>query len=290
MDHAIDRRTLGVLVARQPCIRELSSPISQSDGVHGPPGERFVAGKLKCLENLNIFANTDQAGYDAWFPHTPLLNSLTVFGKLNGTRSSFKPWKSEPKLKKLRSLFLDNLNFSGSAGALDTWLDLSCLHNLTLHNCLTLQDFLETLAESYTSYESTALKSFVIFSDRDADWVDELEFLLDTVSSLDNLYISFPSQQKTDLHIIGHQMTSLRYLVVDHTHPSDLEEDGLHSVYDNTALQQLSDACPNIEELGVGCPQFTFSDWDYLEPFQWSSVDRQSSMEKALVKFLVRHK
>jgi hypothetical protein len=43
--------------------------------------------KPQSLKKLTIFANEDQVSYDAWFDHTPLLESLVVIGKLDSQES-----------------------------------------------------------------------------------------------------------------------------------------------------------------------------------------------------------
>ncbi|KAH7411840.1 hypothetical protein DE146DRAFT_750991 [Phaeosphaeria sp. MPI-PUGE-AT-0046c] len=291
-DHAMECRTLGVLIRRQPHLRELSSPICRFNGNKGPPGKRYVAGNLTGLRVLTIFANNSQEGYDAWFLHSPLLDTLTVSGSLGGGLSIFKPWSAEPKLKRLKSLHLDNLSFSASAGALDAWLDLRSLQTLTLRNCTRVGNFLDALATAYTVHSlsplSSALKSISIYSAKhnQYEWIGELEGLLAIITGLEYLYASASTDQCIDIQSICCQATTLRYLVVEYLSSWDQEDDDADLIYGDTELQRLSKACSHIEELGLSCPQIDFIEWPPLEPFEWSPVAMQSQHEKKLAKFL----
>lgn len=287
VDHAIDSCTLGVLIIRQPHLHILSSPIKR-DNV--PPSGSFVAGNLSRLEVLTVFANENQKGYDAWFPYSPNLQSLTVSGIFAGPTSEFEPWGSESKLKKLSSLYLDNLCFWSSAGALDAWLDLNRLENLTVRNCAGSEVFLNSLAEAYTAHGLSALRSFKIYSDSiDEELMDELETFLAAVRGLQCLYVSVTTDQRLDPLSICNQASSLRYLVVEYMNSWDQEEEGVDCIYDATELQCLSKTCSQIEELGLSCAQINFSEWPLFEPFVWSPVAMQSSKEKQIIKFLVSY-
>lgn len=287
IDYFLDSNTLGVLIARQPNLRKLTSRII---GSRSPPGERLVAGNLKRLKELEIVASVSQAGYDTWFPHAQLLSSLTVRGTFED-RPTFLPWKSESKLKKLRKLNLDRVDFGESAGALSAWLELDCLEHLILRNCEYADSFLTTLTDTYRAHGRSALKSLEISGlDVDCEWIEDLGVFLTAISGLEYLYVSAPTDQRLEPQSICDQAASLRYLVVDYLSRWDQDnEDGSEEcLYDDTSLRRLSTSCSHIEELGVGCAQIDFDDWGDLEPFKWNTAAMQSQEEKQLIKSLVR--
>ncbi|KAH7089450.1 hypothetical protein FB567DRAFT_417270, partial [Paraphoma chrysanthemicola] len=72
-DREIDSSTLGLMIKRQPNIRELSARVP------GPaPIAVYVAGNLRYLRSLELLASADLKGYDAWLQHTEALTSLQI--------------------------------------------------------------------------------------------------------------------------------------------------------------------------------------------------------------------
>jgi hypothetical protein len=280
---------LGILIKKHPRLHELSFLLSNNTEADVPPDGRYVEGNLTHLSTLVIRATITQEGFDAWFPHTPNLDSLTISGIINRIPCAFKPWCAEPKLKKLRSLYLNNLIFPASAGELDAWLDLNRLENLTIRNCEVVGTFIADLTEAYTAHGLSALKTFTIYDDDfECDWIEELESFLAAVRGLEYLYVSATISQRLDPDSICFQASSLRYLVVEYLNSWDQEDDDADCMYDAMELESLSKACSRIEELGLSCAQINFIDWPPLEPFAWRPATARLPQEKELIKFLVR--
>jgi hypothetical protein len=281
---------LGLLIKRQPYVRELSASIFDSPGRIGAPGPGFVGGNLAKMTNLTVFAIANEAYYDPWFPHTPSLEALTVQGKLREPDSQFGPRTSKQRLR-IQNLSIRNVRFMASSRVIDACVDLVCLKELELEDCKNMAAMMAGLANAYMDTEHDGPQSLDLFEQCITPWIKDLEILLQMILGLEFLSVSaFTGEKLQPTSICDHGAT-LHYLVMEPLNKGDYSVrrgDGIVDyIYDKKNLRCLAKQCPLIKEFGTSLAQINFEDWPHTELFVWHLEAARSQRERSLMASIV---
>ena len=290
----IDSRTLGLLLQRQSSIQELS--VCVYDGARGrssgTTASRYVAGNLHQLSSLTIFSADSQKGYNAWFLHLTSLTSLEVCGRLDGSKSEFRPWRRPSLLlQNVQSLDLDNMTFKPLSGKIDQWLRMNTLKKLSVRSCQTTGEFLRELAISFAYHPALSLKELTIVDhSRDSLTADHLEPILKLVLSIQHLYVSTMNSEILHVRTAFRPGASLQSFLMDPLHEwKPTNEDLANSPhYYHFDLPNLIESCEDLQELGIHLFPDFFTEWDYDKTFGWFSSGNPGPNERILAYILVR--